>query len=207
MRHIRHVSTVAKRAELRYNEGMKKIPEEPKRPGLTQAMLDWHQAVPDDRIAHLVRDARRGFGRCLQLRLQQKGVALGHWTFLRILWVRDGLTQRELSDLAGVMEPTTFAALRTMEGLGYITRQRRPDNRKNIYVYLTDEGRALRDQLVPLAQEINDMAVEGVSEEDLAATRRVLNTMISALLRFESKMVTEKRRVTLPEAPKAKTIG
>lgn len=186
---------------------MKKAPVEPKRPGLTQAMLEWHQAVPNDRIAHLVRDARRGFGRCLQLRLQQRGVALGHWTFLRILWVRDGLTQRELSDLAGVMEPTTFAALRTMEGLGYIKRQRRHDNRKNIYVYLTDEGRALRDQLVPLAQEINDMAVEDVSAEDLAATRRVLNAMISALLRYESKFVTEKRRVPLPgELTKTKTI-
>jgi DNA-binding MarR family transcriptional regulator len=93
-----------------------------------------------------------------------------------------------------------------MESLGYIRRQRRPDNRKNIYVYLTDEGRALRDLLVPLAQEINDMAVEGVSEEDLAATRRVLNAMISSLLRFESRIVTEKRRVAVPGDP-SKTIG
>ncbi len=186
---------------------MKQVPE-PKRPGLTQAMLDWHAAVPDDRLAHLVRDARRGFGRCLQLRLQQHNVALGHWTFLRILWVRDGLTQRELSDLAGVMEPTTFAALRTMEGLGYIKRQRRPDNRKNIYVYLTDEGRALRNVLVPLAQEINDMAVEGVAAEDVEATRRALHAMIGALARFEAKITTEKRRVPTPaETRKTKTIG
>jgi DNA-binding MarR family transcriptional regulator len=187
---------------------MKKVVEEPKRPGLTQAMLDWHAEVPDDRLAHLVRDARRGFGRCLQLRLAEHGVALGHWTFLRILWVRDGLTQRELSDLAGVMEPTTFAALRSMEGLGYIKRQRRPDNRKNIYVYLTDEGRALRDILVPLAQEINDVAVEGVNPDDIVAMRRALNSMIGALLRLESKIVTEKRRVNVATEPrKTKTIG
>ena len=50
--------------------------------------------------------------RALQRRLAEHGVSFGHWTFLRILWERDGLTQRELSDEAGVMEPTTFAALK-----------------------------------------------------------------------------------------------
>jgi len=154
---------------------------ESQRAGATQAILDWHAAVPDDRLAHLVRDARRGLGRCLQMRLAEHGVASGHWTFLRILWVREGFTQRELSELAGVMEPTAFAALHAMEKLGYVTRQRRPDNRKNIYVYLTDEGRALREKLVPLAEEINGMAVEGLSAEEVAVMRKGLHLMIENL--------------------------
>ena len=165
------------------------------RPGLTQAILDWHSALPDDRLAHLVRDARRGLSRCLQMRLAEFGVASGHWTVLRILWVRDGLTQRELSDLAGVMEPTTFAALKAMEKLGYITRQRRPDNRKNIYVFLTDAGRALRDRLVPMAEEINEMAIRNVSPEDIATTRRSLLSMIQNLATYEAETTNDRRRV------------
>ena len=51
----------------------------------------------------------------MQARLAEHAVPFGHWTFLRILWERDGLTQRELSDQAGVMEPSTFAALKAME--------------------------------------------------------------------------------------------
>jgi DNA-binding MarR family transcriptional regulator len=168
---------------------------EPPRPGVTKAILDWHAAVPDDRLAHLVRDARRGLGRCLQMRLAEHGVASGHWTFLRILWVREGFTQRELSELAGVMEPTAFAALHAMEKLGYLTRQRRPDNRKNIYVFLTDEGRALRDKLVPLAEEINGMAVAGLSPEDLAIMRRGLHLMIQNLASYEEGSANERRRV------------
>ena len=170
-------------------------PKEPLRPGVTQAILDWHAAVPDDRLAHLVRDARRGLGRCLQMRLAEHGVASGHWTFLRILWVREGFTQRELSELAGVMEPTAFAALHAMEKLGYITRQRRPDNRKNIYVFLTDEGRALRDKLVPLAEEINGQAVKGLSPEEVAIMRRGLHLMIQNLATYEEDSVNERRRV------------
>jgi DNA-binding MarR family transcriptional regulator len=169
--------------------------KEPARPGVTQAILDWHAAVPDDRLAHLVRDARRGLSRCLQMRLAEHGVASGHWTFLRILWVREGLTQRELSELAGVMEPTAFAAIHAMEKLGYVTRQRRPDNRKNIYVFLTDDGRAMRDRLVPLAEEINGLAVEGLSPEEVAIMRRGLHMMIQNLATYEEGAVNERLRV------------
>ena len=73
----------------------------------------WHEAVPNDRMAHLVKDATRALLRALQVRLAAHNVQLGHWTFLRILWEKDGLTKRELSVEAGVMEPTTFTALRS----------------------------------------------------------------------------------------------
>jgi len=100
-------------------------------PGNTQSILKhWHESVPDDRLAHLVRDAGRAFNKRLQVRLQKYNVSFGHWTFLRILWTSDGLTQKELSDLAGVMEPTTFSAIQAMEALGYVVRKQKPENRK-----------------------------------------------------------------------------
>src|SRR5207302_9234955 len=71
-----------------------------------------------DRLAHLTKEAWRGFMRALQGRLAEHGVPLGHWTFLRILWERDGITQRGLSDEAGFTEPTTAAAPRAMPAVG-----------------------------------------------------------------------------------------
>lgn len=141
----------------------------------------WHEAVPDDRLAHLVKDATRAFLRALQVRLAAHDVSLGHWTFLRILWEQDGLTQRELSVEAGVMEPTTVTALRSMEALGYIERKQKPDNRKNIYVYLTPDGKKLKKRLVPLAEEVNALAVGGIPDAEVALVRRTLLTMITNL--------------------------
>ncbi len=151
----------------------------------SRILRHWQERVPEDRMAHLVKDATRSFLRALQQRLARHDVALGHWTFLRILWERDGLTKRELSIEAGVAEPTTFTALRAMETLGYVRLEQRPDNRKNVYVFLTPEGRKLKRQLVPLAEEVNAMATRGVPEADVATTRRTLLSMIDNLAHDE----------------------
>lgn len=145
----------------------------------------WSEAEPDDRLAHLVKDATRSFLRALQVRLATHDVSLGHWTFLRILWKRDGVTQRELSIEAGVMEPTTVTALRSMEAVGYIERKQRPDNKKNMYVHLTPLGRSLKEKLVPLAEEVNAVAVDGISSEAVLETRKVLLRIIENLTQDE----------------------
>lgn len=141
----------------------------------------WREAVPDDRLAHLIRDVARAQMRALQLRLQAHGVSFGHWTFLRILWIEDGLTQRELSELAGVMEPTTFTAVKAMEQMGLIERRQLPGNRKNMHVFLTPAGRALEKTLVPLAEEVNHVSVAGLGDKQIATVRKSLLTMIENL--------------------------
>ena len=152
----------------------------------TEAILrHWREAVPDDRLAHLVKDATRALVRALQMRLAQHHVSFGHWTFLRILWEGDGLTQRELSEQAGVMEPTTFSAIKAMERLGYVRRRRRSSDRKRVYIRLTAKGRALRERLVPLAEEVNAVAVKGAPAADIATARDVLLTIIENLARDE----------------------
>jgi DNA-binding MarR family transcriptional regulator len=152
----------------------------------TQTILrHWREAVPNDRLAHLVKDATRALVRALQMRLAEHAVSFGHWTFLRILWEGDRLTQRELSERAGVMEPTTFSALKAMERLGYIRRRKFAGDRKKIYVLLTAKGRALRRLLVPLAEDVNRIAVRGVKPAAIATTRSVLLTIIENFDRDE----------------------
>lgn len=154
----------------------------------TQDILrHWREAVPDDRLAHLVKDTTRALVRALQVRLARHGVPYGHWTFLRILWEHEGLTQSELSAEAGVMEPTTFTALKAMEEQGYIVRRQAPGNRKNVYVHLTPKGRGLKAKLVPLAEEVNRVAVAGIARRDLERTRAHLLAIIENLARDEAR--------------------
>ena len=150
-----------------------------------EVLRRWHEDVPNDRLAHLVKDTWRAFHRSLSLRLARHGIPHGHWTFLRVLWERDGLTQRELAIRAGVSEPATLAALRSMEAAGHLTRRHRPGNRKNVYVVLTPRGKALRRKLVPLAVSVNAVATRGLRAADVAVTRRVLLAILERLARDE----------------------
>lgn len=154
--------------------------------GTTKSTLR-RQAATDERIAHLVKDAYRGLSKALQVRLKVHDVMYGHWTFLRILWQTDGITQRQLSEQAGVMEPTTFSALQSMEKLGYVSRQKMPANRKQVRVFLTPKGAALRAVLVPAAEEVNDIALAGIPEKDVALVRKTLLTIIDNLVRAEER--------------------
>jgi DNA-binding MarR family transcriptional regulator len=162
----------------------------------TQAILrHWREAVPNDRLAHLVKDATRALLRALQMRLAAHSVSLGHWTFLRILWEKDGLTQRELSEMAGVMEPTTFSALKAMERFGTITRRQMPGNKKKVFVYLTPKGRLLKTKLVPLAEEVNAIAVRNVKAADIAITRQTLLSILENLARDELEAAAKEHRI------------
>lgn len=162
----------------------------------------WREAVPDDRLAHLVKDAARAMVRGLQMRLAQHEVSFGHWAFLRVLWEKDGLTQKELSDETGTTTPTTFTAVSAMEKLGYVERRYAPGNRKNTHVFLTPAGRALKRKLVPLAEEVNEVSVRGLKATEINTARKVLLAIIENMAKDESESDDPARRI-----PSTREVG
>jgi DNA-binding MarR family transcriptional regulator len=134
---------------------------------------------------YLVRDARRAFQRLLERRIAAYGVTRGQWYFLRVLWIADGLSQRELSARVGMMEPTTVIALRSMERAGLIRRARSQDDRRKVRVSLTAKATRLRNELLVVAKSITDAAEDGIAARDLGVFRRVVTRMTANLDRIE----------------------
>ena len=144
--------------------------------------------LTEERLARLVRFAARGFNRSLQLRLQTEGVTFGQWIFLRILWYDDGLSQRELSQRAHLTEPTAHAALTKLERQGIVERQRVEGNRRMFRIILTDKGWALRDKLEPMAVEVNECAIAGLTLEEERSLRHGLLAIIRNLEQDEDEL-------------------
>lgn len=135
----------------------------------------------EDRMAHLLKLAAKATARAFSDRLAEEGVSYGHWTFLRVLWKEDGLTVTELARRAAVAKPAAVMAIHGMERLGYVERHQRDGNLKAVYIHLTPAGRALEPKLIPLAVEINDRALTGLSERQQQAFRKMLTTVIRNL--------------------------
>ena len=141
-----------------------------------------------------MRMAHRLIQRLLQARIAPHGVTPGMWYFLRALWNHDGLTQRELSDRIGTMEPTTMSAILAMEASGLVRRQRNASDRRKLNIFLTDKGRDLEAVLLPVGIEVVQTALGGFTDRETDMLLRFLDAIrhnLDAALVAETPGVTD----------------
>jgi DNA-binding MarR family transcriptional regulator len=132
-------------------------------------------------LRFLIRSVHRGFARLIEAEIgADTPITYAQWSFLRVLWREDGLSQRELSERLDLMENTTVVGLNIMEKRGWITRERDPEDRRRFKVLLTREGRALK-RLLPHVRKVNRLSVEGIAEADIEIMRRTLEGMLNRL--------------------------
>ena len=125
----------------------------------------------------MIRRCHRRFDRLLSFYLSPRGVKTGFWYYLRVLWIRDGVTQKYLSDTTNVSENTTVSMIAAMAKANLVTRQKDDVDRRKIIVSLTDKGKALEDRLIGHVKRINDVATKGIDRAELDVCARVLTRM------------------------------
>ena len=137
----------------------------------------------DASLGYQIRATHRLFQRYLHSKIEPHGITVGMWYFLRVLWQEDGLTQRELSNRVGTMEPTTLTALRAMERSGLILRERNATDRRKINIFLTDRGRALKSVLLPLARSVVDDAASSFTPAERSSVLAALKAIQANIAR------------------------
>lgn len=125
-------------------------------------------------VGYQIRATHRLLQRYLQMKIEPYNVTLGMWYFLRALWNEDGLTQRELSNRIGTMEPTTLSAIQIMESRGLVTRVRSKTDRRKIHIRLTPKARKLKKDLIPLARQVVQTSVQTLSAAEI---QQLLNAL------------------------------
>ena len=143
-----------------------------------------HQSTfpTDHSIAYLAREITRIYTRNLQDAIAEHGILIGQYHFLRVLWEKDEITQRELANAVGMKESTTFTALAGMEKQGLLTRKRDSDDRRKMTVKLTDKGRGLKSKLIPIAKAVNDRPLTGLAPEQVSDLKAKLETLRNNLV-------------------------
>jgi DNA-binding MarR family transcriptional regulator len=143
---------------------------------------------PDESLGFQVRKCHRAFDRVLNAYLAREGLTSGFWYFLRALWQENGATQKRLSLLNNVTEPTTVTTLNAMTRIGLIKRVRNADDKRKLNVFLTPRAEGLKGQLMPYALRINEVAAAGIPPEDLAVALSVLKKMSANLMRETAQL-------------------
>jgi DNA-binding MarR family transcriptional regulator len=113
-----------------------------------------------------IRQTHLAFKNLLHQKLRARNVTSAQWAFLRILWNEDGLNQKDVARRVGVHQTTAVPAISILERNGYVRRERSSEDKRNVFVYLTDAGKLLAHELIPFASEINQNSLAGISPED-----------------------------------------
>lgn len=130
---------------------------------------------------YLVNWAARLYAREMDAALRPLGLSSAHLPVLFALAGVDALTQRDLARIAAVEQPTMASTLTRMERDGLIARSPDPNDRRVSRVVLTGKARALLDGVAAAVARINGQSLSGLSAEEQALFRALLQRVIGAL--------------------------
>lgn len=137
----------------------------------------------NDTVGSLFRDAFLEYREELQRELKPHEVTLPQWTFLRILWQEDELTQKVLSERVGIHPSTAVDTLRTLEEDGLIERRRDPEDGRAFRVRLTPKGKKSQTSLLRCARRVDEKALVGLNNEQVDTLRHLLLQVLANLQR------------------------
>jgi len=113
--------------------------------------------------------------------LQPYNVTQEQYSLLTKLWYRDGITQKELSEISLKDQPTTTRILDKLEKRGLILRQANPKDRRSFLIYLTNEGQKIKEPLTAIARQTLAESMHGLSEIEQSQLRTLLNRIMDNL--------------------------
>lgn len=115
------------------------------------------------------------------LKLEKLNITSEQWTILYHLWVEEGLTQQELAHLTYRDKPSISRLINNLEKMGLVIRVNDKQDRRSNLIYLTKEGRRLKEMGMKQASLTLTEAVNGLEEGELATAQKILDKIFKNL--------------------------
>jgi DNA-binding MarR family transcriptional regulator len=111
----------------------------------------------------------------LQHAFQAKGfnITPEQWGVLNRLWEKEGIHQSALAERAAKDRHNITRILNLMEKNGFIFRTPDGEDKRRLNVYLTEEGKALKQKLIPIVMGFLQKCFEGLTQEEVQDLRRI----------------------------------
>ncbi len=89
----------------------------------------------------------------------------------------DGLPQHELSALTGKSAANMTRLLDRLEKKNRIVRKLNPEDRRSILIFLTKEGKVLKDEVIYLFENLRAELVQGIEDDKQQVAAEVLRAI------------------------------
>ncbi|MGF1708408.1 MarR family winged helix-turn-helix transcriptional regulator [Enterovibrio baiacu] len=115
----------------------------------------------------------------LDAELKQHGLTVALWPTMMCLWEEEGVTQRQIALKAKVENSTTTRTLDKLEKLGLVERRDDPESRRNYRIYLTESGKALRDNVAAIPLAINAELLTTLNDDEQSQLIHLLQKVVA----------------------------
>jgi len=134
--------------------------------------------ILDEFLPYLFNRITNRLNQDLLLDLRPLRVSVPRWRVLAVLHAREGRRMGDLSAYTVIEQSSLSRVIDQMERDNLVVRRHHEDDNRIIEVYLTDEGRAMFDQIYPLAFAHYQRAIRGLSDTE----RETLVTLLHKIL-------------------------
>ncbi|WP_065431154.1 MarR family winged helix-turn-helix transcriptional regulator [Vibrio scophthalmi] len=113
--------------------------------------------------------------------LKKHGLSVALWPTMMCLWEEEGVTQRDIAAKSKVENSTTTRTLDKLENLGLVERRADPHSRRSYRIYLTEQGRSLKEQLLPIPVAVNQRMMSSLNDREQQQMIALLQKMVAAV--------------------------
>lgn len=139
--------------------------------------------MSDEIFSFLSGKASTAMSRRLQRNL--KGVPCSmtaeQWSIMYHLWKEEGLTQQELAHFTYRDKPSITRLINNLEKMGLVIRVNDKQDRRSNLIYLTKEGRKMKDAGIAQAEKTLQEALDGVDATNLIIAQEILGRVFQNL--------------------------
>ena len=112
------------------------------------------------------------------------------WTgfvVLWVVWIFDGMETRHAAEAAAISKATLTGVAKTLETRGWLTRTGRVDDRRLVELNLTDEGRALMEEVYPKFNAMESKVVSKLTTKRTTELTRGLRNIVTTIEHLEKQ--------------------
>lgn len=117
---------------------------------------------------------------------QRFGLSVPEWRVMAVLGDSGALTQRELTQRTLMDKVAVNRACKVLEERGLAARTPNEQDGRSHHLELTESGREMHGQIMPLAVEMERRVFDGFSEEELSQFRSILERVRAQLAEIDS---------------------
>ncbi|MGI6216485.1 MAG: MarR family winged helix-turn-helix transcriptional regulator [Coriobacteriales bacterium] len=104
--------------------------------------------------------------------LKPLGITYTQYITFMVLWEQDGISVGDICAKLHLDNGTLTPMLKKMEKQGLVSRRRDETDERRVQVFLTDEGRAMKERVRDVPQKIGSCV--GIEKEDAKELYRIL---------------------------------